>query len=250
MKNTTLCSALLMAALLFTAIFFSSCSPSLTVRLQNGPTANAPVSAKAAFSAALSPTAETILRRLSANNSASEGANTATSTQPLFDAPSIRQSLTQTGMTVESVSIPSPGAVSLSLSIPSLNGILANAFTIENGGKSLLITLSKESVSRTLALLPPETADYLELLMAPVYTGEEMTTAEYQDLIGAAYGKTLASELAKSVLTLTVYAPQPVKTVSSDIPGTAVLRSGAAIFTVPLASVLVLENPITLHAAW
>ena len=44
-------------------------------------------------------------------------------------------------------------------------------------------------------LLPQETAEYTEFLMAPLFTGERMSADEYAELIGSMYGKAMRADL-------------------------------------------------------
>jgi hypothetical protein len=224
---------------------FSSCSPALVVRVQAPKTAGSTAApsttaATANFSAALTPTAEGILRRITDQKDET----------PLFDAASLKTGFASAGMTVDSARFPAPGALELGISAPSTAAIPGKAILVNTSAKTIDISLSRASIGEILALLPPETTDYLDLLMAPVFTGEELTESEYREIIAAAYGKTLAGELEKSILTLTVYAPGTVKTASADLPATAQVKNGAAQFSVPLSVVLVLENTLTLRTTW
>jgi hypothetical protein len=117
-------------------------------------------------------------------------------------------------------------------------------------GKSLSLSLTRDSIGEIIALLPPETKDYLDILMAPVFTGEILTPGEYKEVIGAAYGKTLASELDAAALSITLHTPGPAKTVRAPSPIQSSLKTGAATIVIPLTTILVLEQDISITVTW
>ena len=54
---------------------------------------------------------------------------------------------------------------------------------------------SSQNLQALYGLLPFELASYIDMLMAPAFTGEEMTDGEYIDLVATVYGKNVADEL-------------------------------------------------------
>ena len=83
--------------------------------------------------------------------------------------------------------------------------------------KSLKIKFSPENIKKLAASLPAETQSFFDLLMAPVFTGEEMTASEYADLVAVVYGEPLAQELKKSAVELSLVSPTG-KTKQFSIP--------------------------------
>ena len=53
--------------------------------------------------------------------------------------------------------------------------------------------------------------DIMELLMAPVYTQEEISSEEYLEAIASFYGKKISEKFRKSVLTIKIDAPSAIK---------------------------------------
>lgn len=127
---------------------------------------------------------------------------------PLFTTEDVKKSMAATGLQIQSVK--TMGKMGLALKLHTNH--IENVFQSIPGAVSLTtssasLTLSDKVMNQFISLLPPETADYMELLMAPVFTGEVMTSAEYIDLISAVYGNTLAEELEKATFKLSLTAP-------------------------------------------
>lgn len=75
-------------------------------------------------------------------------------------------------------------------------------FTVEND--KIKMTLSKEAIKQLLKILPKDSNAYLDILMAPVFTDEEMNENEYISLVGATFGKSFSEELQISTFDLTI----------------------------------------------
>ena len=60
------------------------------------------------------------------------------------------------------------------------------------------IHLSKENLTKLYEYLPFELQSYIDMLMSPSFTGEEMTDEEYLDLIASVYGQKLSDEVKTS----------------------------------------------------
>ncbi|AEE15776.1 hypothetical protein [Treponema brennaborense] len=171
---------------------------------------------------------------------------------PLFDAPQIRASLVQAGFTDVAVAAPSASAVTVKAAAKSVAALLpqipgAVAYTPASGkdAASVTVSLTPDVLQQMLALLPAETRDYADLLSAPVFTGERMDAAEYTDLIGAVYGKTMADELARGVLNVSVSVPRAVIAAFASSENATVISAGKTVrFGVPLAEFLTQSEKI------
>jgi hypothetical protein len=221
-------------------ILCAACSPALSV------TVKPDLSGTATFTAALSPTADSVVRRFSKTETNAKP----TATTPLFDKNKIIVSLAHAGIKTDSVEFPSSSSLNLGVSFPKLDGLLDKAVVLESGKRKLTVTISRLSVLAALALMPPETANYTDLFMAPVFTGEEMDQNEYEATIGAAYGKTLAGELKQSIFTLTVHCPSPVTAAKINAPASATASGSTAVFKIPLSTLLVLGPSLIASAEW
>jgi len=230
--------ALAVAAAISAAIALSSCAPRATVDL-------APPDGKdpgALFGTSLTPTAESLLRKLTG----AQGGDTG-----LFDVSGVTKSLNAAGIAVESVATDGGPSLTVSARSPKLDGLLGGAVSYKGGERAFRVTVDGRAVNAAIDLMPASTRDYLDLLMAPVFTGEAMTAEEYRDLVGAAYGKTIAGELDAARFSFTVKAPSPIKAATITEPDAKASVDGkTATFSIPLVSLLALEKPINLAVSW
>ena len=63
------------------------------------------------------------------------------------------------------------------------------------------------------------------MLMAPLFTGDAIPPAEYEELIGAAYGKKIATELHSAEFTLIVDVPYKIQTARISPVGTVTVQT-------------------------
>ncbi len=218
-------------------LFLTACSPSVVLTIKDD------ASGTARFNAEISPSSENLVRRFMGSG------NAGTETQ-IFDRDKIIISLARAGFKVDSLTFPTRTGIILALSFLKLDGLLNQAVVLNKDSKSIAVTLSADSVNAAIDLMPPNTKDYMDLLMAPIFTGEEMTAKEYEDLIGAAYGKTLADELKKTVFSLTVHCPEDVTDASINGGGNAATLDKTAVFTIPLSTLLAMQKTLTARAEW
>lgn len=230
--RTTLTRLATIATLAALAILFAGCSPAIVV------TVSADGAGSASFRAEASESAEAIVRRFT-------GAQA-----QIFDKDEIVASVTKAGFAIDSLEFPGRAGIALACSVPAVDGILSRAVTVSKVNRKLSFTLSRESVAAALTLMPASTGDYLDLLMAPVFTGEELKKDEYESIIAAAYGKTLAAELKKSTITITVRCPQAARTAKINPTGIAATSGNGALFTIPLSALLAMEAPILASVEW
>jgi hypothetical protein len=118
------------------------------------------------------------------------------------------------------------------------------------------LLLSPETAEDFLRLMPPETHDYKDLLLAPLFTGEASTEKDYLSLIAAVYGQKLADALARSNMVVVFTAPAANTAVESPpwvtVQSTA-LRSVAprtVEWTIPLATLLVQRDVNLWRVIW
>lgn len=86
----------------------------------------------------------------------------------------------------------------------------------KNGKTRLSVNLGAEILQKTLLQDKTTLKKFADVLMAPLVTGEEMTSQEYQDLLIEIYGETVTQELLSGNLKITIAAPDG-KTVSQTI---------------------------------
>lgn len=128
----------------------------------------------------------------------------------LFDENAIRSAFSQTGLTLKALSFPSTTGISLTAESSDLNKIgksrLFNLQTDKTSGR-LSVHLTPQTLNELLKALPEQTADYADLLLAPVFTGEKMSADEYVQLIGSMYGSNLQKELQNERFVFSIEAP-------------------------------------------
>jgi hypothetical protein len=139
------------------------------------------------------------------------------------------------------------------LALPSVSGAEG---TVEKGFISfvpgnppedsrLVITMDRNAAPLLLGMISDDVRDYLSALMAPAATGERLSRGEYLELVGAFYGKALADEIAAARIITVIGFPGPVVSVKG---GT--FSENQARFDIPLADLLVLENPLKYEVVW
>ena len=114
---------------------------------------------------------------------------------------------------------------------------------------SLTLNLSPATMRALYASMDLQTRSYVDLFMAPVFTGEPMSGGEYTALIASVYGKDLAQEIADARMEITLSAPRGEKAASCSNAG-AKLSGRSARFDVPLLDLLVLEEPQAYRITW
>lgn len=235
MNRNLQCLFLLSAVMLVT----TACAPSLVITPSGGNTADI------SFSSGISSFGASLTRRF---------AGAADQTTPLYDRSAVKASLEQTGLTVHSLSFPGGDGIDFSGSVSDFTTLAGSLLSTAPAGKGMIITFSPDSVQQMVHLLPPETRDMLELLMAPVLTGEVLESSEYLDILAAAYGKSAASEMAASVCTIQIHAPSSIQNLECDGTNSTRVVTG---FTgrygsvqIPLDLLLTLTSPITLTLYW
>lgn len=114
---------------------------------------------------------------------------------------------------------------------------------------SLTLNLSPATMRALYASMDLQTRSYVDLFMAPVFTGEPMSGEEYTALIASVYGKDLAQEIADARMEITLTAPRGEKAASCS-NADAKLSGRSARFSIPLLDLLVLEEPQSYRITW
>jgi hypothetical protein len=174
----------------------------------------------------------------------------------ILDGQAISKSMTDSssGNVSASFNNTSPSAIDGNLNIRNINRFLfslsgnAERFVEfeqgKNGGKcKFYIDLS--GGPEILNLISPEIADYLNVLIAPLATGEEMTKTEYLALVSSIFNKAVSDEIAASRIRISIGLPGQV---TGATGGT--YKGKTAEFDIPLLDILVLETPLTYEVTW
>ncbi len=115
--------------------------------------------------------------------------------------------------------------------------------------KSMTLTLSPDTMRTLYDSMDDQTRGYVDLFMAPAFTGETMTGEEYVALIGSVYGKDMADEIASAQMDLTLTAPKGC-TISSCSLEDAKLSGRRARFSIPLLDLLVMNEEQSYRINW
>lgn len=136
--------------------------------------------------------------------------------------------------------IPSLGAGSVCQDmVPQVAGAIGYCHSSQVGQRKLVLTISPDVLRQVMGIVPAETAEYMDLLSAPILTGESMTAAEYADLIGVIYGDSVAKELRQATVRILVTAPAEVQSATVSVPAGRVRTQGRYVeFSLPLPELL------------
>jgi hypothetical protein len=115
----------------------------------------------------------------------------------------------------------------------------------ETGDKRLSIVLDRETAPLLLAMISSDMRDYLSALFAPAATGDYLSQAEYLELVEDIYGNALAEEIAAAEIAVAIGFPGAISSVKG---GT--FDGASANFTIALADILVLEEPLEYEVVW
>jgi hypothetical protein len=126
--------------------------------------------------------------------------------------------------------------------------VLNNAISYEHS--SFQITLSPDTIPEILMLAPSNTIDYLDFLMAPLLTGEQMSESDYQAMVKSIYGQTIARELSESVFELVITAPKTISAYEAPKQARVAQQGARATFTIPLTALLVERGNMVYRVEW
>lgn len=104
---------------------------------------------------------------------------------------------------------------------------------------SFEIQINPEKMLSVLEAIP-EMTDYLDLLMAPVYTDEELSESEYLELFASVYGESFAKDFENTNLLLQIEVLQNIKQIQTESQsiGTVEFSNKTAKIKIPLYKLL------------
>jgi hypothetical protein len=174
---------------------------------------------------------------------------------PIIDGQYIADSLAGApGITSVSFKNTAANAFEGPLTISGINDFLASANVSgfisfeqsrENKAGHFSMNLNKQMGPELLSLISPDISDYLEVLMAPIVTGEAMSNAEYLNQIAMFYGADIKNEIAGSVIHISVDFPGNIQSVKNGV-----FKGRRAEFNISLPDILVLEKPLNYEVVW
>lgn len=127
--------------------------------------------------------------------------------QTLFDEAQITKTLENAGITNVSVKNTSQNSLRIAGTVKKSGGnpaVDSGVVEFADSG-NIHLSFSAEKFQKLYELLPFELKSYIDMLMAPSFTGEEISDEEYLDLVGTVYGGKLAEELKDGSVHFMIY---------------------------------------------
>ncbi len=163
----------------------------------------------------------------------------------IFDAEQIKTELENSGFKVLHVKTNSLAGISAKFKIYNKQMQGENAFVRTDMKKGLLyLSIGPQNIQEFVQMLSEEDREYLDLLMAPVLTKEKLNEKEYEAMIKATYGDTLANELKKSKFSISVTCPKKVMGIQVKPFGKGKKNGTKAFIQIPLTRILCVQEPI------
>ena len=123
----------------------------------------------------------------------------------IFSAEEIQKVFAETGMrNVRSESVKAESLLIEAETSEKKDDFVSAAGLVKGDRKSYSLLFSRETLSAMYDGMPSMMKSYIDLFMAPSFSGEEMTDDEYVDLISSVYGDVVAEEIKDSKINLTL----------------------------------------------
>ena len=132
--------------------------------------------------------------------------------QSVFNVQELKQAFSKEGISVQDIALKGALGLRLVCTVPHNHELLKGVIDYDTKGRKTALRISPENIASFLEMLPQESRDFIDMLMAPLFTGDAIPPAEYEELIGAAYGKKIATELRSSEFVLSVDVPYKIQT--------------------------------------
>lgn len=163
--------------------------------------------------------------------------------QSIFNTQELKEAFIKEGISVQNITLQGALGLRLVCTVPHNHELLKDVIAYDKKGRKAVLRISPENIASFLEMLPQESRDFIDMLMAPLFTGDNIPPAEYEELIGAAYGKKIAAELRSAEFVLTVDVPYTIPTARISPVGTVTVqtRSGntsRASIRIPLLELL------------
>ena len=163
----------------------------------------------------------------------------------IFNTEEIKQQLESKGIKVLNMTTNSIAGINAKIKIMNKDMDSESSF-VKTDMKAGLLSLSigPDNIKEFVNLLSEDDREYIELLMAPAITGEPIGTAEYEELIKAAYGERLASDLKKSKFHVSITCPKKIKSIKITPFGHSSKDGNKGTVDIPLSELLCVRDPI------
>ena len=145
--------------------------------------------------------------------------------QSVFNVQELKQAFSKEGISVQDIALKGALGLRLVCTVPHNHELLKGVIDYDTKGRKTALRISPENIASFLEMLPQESRDFIDMLMAPLFTGDAIPPAEYEELIGAAYGKKIAAELRSSEFVLSVDVPYKIQAAHISPVGAVAVQS-------------------------
>ena len=180
-------------SLIFFSFLFLSCTTevTLTVKADDSVDIQFEGGAGAAFTKMISSAA-----------GAGSGADAASAADLLIDADTVSYELAKAGFSAVKVNQKKGGAVNISMNDKKQSSYIFTSGIIKSQKGKLAAAISRKSLEDFYNSADEQTRMTLDLFLAPVFNSEEMSEAEYLEMVGSFYGSAAAKEVGESLVTI------------------------------------------------
>ena len=180
-------------SLIFFSFLFLSCTTevTLTVKADDSVDIQFEGGAGAAFTKMISSAA-----------GAGSGADAASAADLLIDADTVSYELAKAGFSAVKVNQKKGGAVNISMNDKKQSSYIFTSGIIKSQKGKLTAAISRKSLEDFYTSADEQTRMTLDLFLAPVFNSEEMSEAEYLEMVGSFYGSAAAKEVGESLVTI------------------------------------------------
>lgn len=173
-----------------------------------------------------------------------------TENNSVFDTQEIVDAFTANNIKVDRLTLVGTAGFDITCTFPADHPLLHDMIEYDAENKKLHITMTGKHIHTIMSILPAESRDFIDTLMAPLFTGEAMSVHEYEELVSAAYGKKLADDLKSSEFKFIIDVPYNI--VAAQIQPIGMItfqngRIGQATVKLPLMQLLCTVDPIEIH---
>lgn len=165
----------------------------------------------------------------------------------IFNVEEIRESLKKENINVLDIKTESLAGINAKLKFKQENQSMSELFTLDKEKGRLACKITSANIKEFVSMLSDEDREYFDLLMAPILTGENLNSAEYEELISAAYGETLAKDLRKSLFTISFQFPKKVSKASIKPFGRLNTNDSKVTAEIKLTDLLTIKDSINIE---
>jgi len=165
----------------------------------------------------------------------------------IFQEKEIRKSFESQQIIVQNLQLVGFCGLKLSCSVPRNHQLLKKLVYHEPAKKTVALQISPHTVQQLLALIPEENRDFVDILMAPLVTGEKISVEEYRETISMIYGPKMAAGLDQSIFTVLLESPYQVQTCSVKPIGKIAEQTQFKVTVgIPLVELLCMTDTLTI----